>query len=538
MTTAKEEDATERGGATHMTPVGREPGEGAVILGDRRVPRSEVLAGAARAATALGSLGIGRGDSVAILLRNDVAFFTATLAARSLGAYAVPVNWHWREREIRHVLDDSGARALVVHADLLDEARAAAGPDLPVFVVATPPELADAYGLDGERCRVPAGETDWDEWIAGFEPWSGERSGAAVSMIYTSGTTGKPKGVRRSPFTAEQAADLAVINEKVLGIVASMRTLIPAPMYHSFGNAYAISALLLRSEVVLQAKFEAEDLLRLIEKHRITRLFMVPTMFVRLLQLPEATRRRYDVSSLEWVVHSAAPCPPEVKRAMIEWWGPIIVEFYGSTESGPAVYCTSEEWLTKPGTVGHTVGGSEVVILGPDRRPLPPGEIGDIYTRVPAYGDFTYQRDDSRRGEIDWSGFITSGDIGYLDGDGWLFISDRRADLIVSGGVNIYPAEIEAELVGMPGVRDAAVIGVPDPARGESVAAIVETDDGAALTADDVRAYLAGRIARYKVPSRVELVDALPREATGKLYRRKLRDMFRAAEPPTPGGRL
>jgi len=511
-----------------------EPG-GGVVLGDRRWSRAEVLDGSRRAASAVDSLGVGTGDSVAILLRNDVAFFTATLAARSLGAYAVPVNWHWRTAEIQHVLADSGAKALIVHADLVPEAERALPPGVPMLVVATPPELAEAFGVSPQECGVPAGATDWSEWIAGFEPWSGERRGAAVSMIYTSGTTGKPKGVRRSPFTAEQAVALAEINEQVLGIVPGMRTLIPAPMYHSFGNAYATGALLQRAEVVLQPKFSAEDLLRLIERHRIDRLFIVPTMFVRLLQLPEETRRRYDVSSLEHVVHSAGPCPPEVKKAMIEWWGPIITEFYGSTESGPAVACTSEEWLRTPGTVGHPIAGSEVVILGPDRAPLPPGEVGDIYTRVPAYGDFTYQRNDARREEIDWSGFITSGDIGYLDDAGWLFINDRRADLIVSGGVNVYPAEVEAELVTMPGVGDAAVIGVPDDARGEVVMAVVQRDEGVALTADDVRGYLADRIATYKVPRRVEFVAELPREATGKLYRRKLRDAFRAEGDPTRG---
>lgn len=510
--------------------------EGGVVLGDRRVPRRQILDDSRRAATALASLGVGAGDSVAILLRNDIPFFTATLAVRSLGAYAVPVNWHWRAREIEHVLVDSAAKALVVHADLVPEAEQALPARTPMLVVATPSELADAFGLSPQHCRVADGAVSWDDWIAGFEPWSGKRHGAAVSMIYTSGTTGKPKGVRRAPFSPEQAAALVEINEQVMGIVPRMRTLIPAPMYHSFGNAYATSALLLRAEVVLQPKFDAEDLLRLIERHRVTRLFMVPTMFVRLLQLPEETRLRCDLSSLERVVHSAAPCPPEVKRAMIEWWGPIITEFYGSTESGPAAVCSSEEWLQKPGTVGHTVGGSEIVILGPDRTPLPPGEVGDIYTRVPAYGDFTYQRNDERRQEIDWSGFITSGDIGYLDEDGWLFISDRRADLIVSGGVNIYPAEIEAELATMPGVHDAAVIGLPDDAMGEVVAAVIQLTPGATTTAEDVRGYLAARIARYKVPRRVEFVAELPREATGKLYRRKLRDALRRDADPAGTG--
>ena len=501
-----------------------------VVLGDRRWTRAEVLDGSRRAASALASLGVGTGDCVAILLRNDVPFFMATLAARSLGAYAVPVNWHWRAAEIEHVLVDSGAKALIVHADLVPEAERALPAGVPMLVAATPPELAEAFGLSPQQCLVPAGATNWDEWIAGFEPWTGEPSGAAVSMIYTSGTTGKPKGVRRAPFTADQLSALIEINEQVLGIVPGMRTVIPAPMYHSFGNAYATGAMLQRAEVVLQPKFSGEDLLRLIERHRVNRLFLVPTMFVHLLRLPEDTRRRYDVSSLEHVVHSAGPCPPEVKRAMIEWWGPIITEFYGSTESGPAVACTSEEWLRKPGTVGHPVAGSEIAILGPDRRPLPPGEVGDIYTRVPAYGDFTYQRNDQGRQAIDWSGFITSGDIGYLDEDGWLFISDRRADLIVSGGVNIYPAEIEAEILTMPEVRDAAVIGVPDEAKGEVVMAVIQLEHGVTISADDVRGYIADRIARYKVPRRVEFVDELPREATGKLYRRKLRDAYRAEE--------
>ncbi len=511
--------------------------DGGVVLGDRAVARADVTAASRRAATGLASLGVGAGDSVAILLRNDIPFFEVTLATRSLGAYAVPINWHWRAGEIEHVLVDSAAKVLVVHADLLDEARAVVPDGVHVLVAPTPPVLADAFGIDVDRCRVPDGDTDRGRWLAGFEPWGQARAGAAVSMIYTSGTTGKPKGVRRAPFTAEQAASLIEINEQVLGIVPRMRTLIPAPMYHSFGNAYAVSALLVRAHVVLQPRFEPEQLLALIEAHRITRLFMVPTMFVRLLQLPEEVRRRYDLSSLEHVVHSAAPCPPEVKRAMIDWWGPVITEFYGSTESGPATACTSAEWSAKPGTVGHTVAGSEVVILDPDGQPRPPGEVGDIYTRVPAYGDFTYQRREESRQEIERDGFITSGDIGYVDEDGWLFISDRRADLIVSGGVNVYPAEIEAELITMPGVVDAAVFGLPDPDLGEVVVAAIQAEPGSALTADAVRSFLSARIARYKVPRRVELLDELPREATGKLYRRKLRDAFRqqADDEPGPG---
>lgn len=509
--------------------------DGGVVLGDRKVARAEVIDASRRAATGLASLGVGAGDSVAILLRNDVPFFVVTLATRTLGAYAVPINWHWRSGEIEHVLVDSGAKVLVVHADLLDEARAVVPDGVTVLVAPTPAALADAFGIDEDRGRVAAGDTDWDRWVAGFEPWTGARAGAAVSMIYTSGTTGQPKGVRRSPFTAEQAASLAEINEQVLGIVPGMRTLIPAPMYHSFGNAYAVGALLVRAEVLLQPRFDPEQLLALIDAHRITRLFMVPTMFVRLLQLPAEVRGRYGLSSLEHVVHSAAPCPPEVKRAMIDWWGPVITEFYGSTESGPATACTSAEWLAKPGTVGHTVAGSEVVILGPDQRPLPHGEVGDIYTRVPAYGDFSYQRRGGSRQEIDWNGFITSGDIGHVDEDGWLFISDRRADLIVSGGVNVYPAEIEAVLITMPGVVDAAVFGVPDPEFGEAVVAAVQTQAEADLTADAVRAFLSARIAGYKVPRRVELVDELPREATGKLYRRKLRDAFGPRADAEPG---
>ncbi|HEX4869014.1 MAG TPA: AMP-binding protein [Acidimicrobiales bacterium] len=503
--------------------------DGGVVLGSTEVPRARLIDDSRRAAAGLASMGIGSGDSVAVLLRNDVPFFTVTLATRTLGAYAVPINWHWRAGEIEHVLLDSGAKVLVVHADLLDEARRVVPDGVEVLVAPTPPALADAFGIDPARCVVAEGDMDWDAWVASFEPWTQARAGAAVSMIYTSGTTGKPKGVRRAPFTAEQAGALAEINEQVLGIVPRMRTLIPAPMYHSFGNAYAVGALLVRAHVVLQPRFDPEQLLALIDAHRITRLFMVPTMFVRLLQLPADVRDRYDVSSLEHVVHSAAPCPPEVKRAMIDWWGPIITEFYGSTESGPATACTSAEWLAKPGTVGHPVAGSEVVILGPDERALPPREIGDIYTRVPAYGDFTYQRREGSRREIDWKGFITSGDIGYLDEDGWLFISDRRADLIVSGGVNVYPAEVEAELVTMPGVVDAAVFGVADPEYGEAVVAAVQAEPGSGVTADDVRAFLSARIARYKVPRRVELVNELPREATGKLYRRKLRDAYHQA---------
>lgn len=498
-----------------------------IVSGARRVALAELQARAQRAARGLHELGVREGDAVALFLRNDIVFFEASFAANALGAYAVPINWHFKTDEAGYVLRDCGAKALVVHADLLPQIRDGVPPGLPVFVAPTPPEIARAYGVSPP---APSGAL-WDAWRDSHAPWLEPPRATRNAMIYTSGTTGRPKGVRRQPHGPEHQKRIAEMMARVFGVRpgGGMRCVIAGPLYHSAPNVYALAAARAGGLVVLQPRFDAEELLRLVEEWRITHLYMVPTMFVRLLKLPEATRRKYDLSSLEFVIHAAAPCPPEVKRRMIEWWGPIINEFYGATETGVITFLDSAEALRKPGSVGRLEPGAAVRILDDDGRELPPGEVGEVYVRQSAYPDFTYQGLDDRRREIERDGFITVGDVGYLDADGYLFLCDRKRDMVISGGVNIYPAEIEAVLIGMPGVRDCAVFGVPDEEFGEALCAHVEPLPGAELSPADIQAWLRARIAGYKVPKLIELSARLPREDSGKIFKRKLREPYWAA---------
>jgi long-chain acyl-CoA synthetase len=249
-------------------------------------------------------------------------------------------------------------------------------------------------------------------------------------------------------------------------------------------------------------------------------------MFIRLIKLPEALRRTYDIGSLRHVIHAAAPCPAEIKRAMIDWWGPVIHEFYGSTESGAVTFANSQDALNKPGTVGRAAPGAELRVIGEDGRLLPPGEIGEIYSRIPGNPDFTYHNKPEKRAEIDRDGFITSGDVGYLDADGYLFLCDRKRDMVISGGVNIYPAEIEAALHAVAGVHDCAVFGIPDDEFGEALMAVVEPQAGVTLDAKAIRAELKATLADYKVPKHIEIRHGLPREDSGKIFKRRLRDPY------------
>ena len=499
---------------------------GTLVSGDRELPRERLFERASRASTGFDALGIGVGDAVAIMLRNDFPFLEATFAAGRLGAHAVPINWHYMAEETRHIVEDSGARALVVHADLLPQIEGAIPDGVTVLVVATPPEIAAAYGIAPERSAVPDGALDWDQWVDDYPEWKEAARDSPGAMIYTSGTTGRPKGVRRKPAKAEQLALGRKIGAQLYGFGADMRAVVTGPMYHIAPNTFAVVAAAMGDRLVLQPRFDPAELLALIDEHEITSLNLVPTMFNRLLRLPEEVRSRYDLGSLTHVVHNAAPCPPDIKRAMIEWWGPVILELYGGTESGPAVACDSAEWLAHPGCVGKPLPGSTVRILDDDGRELPTGEVGEVFMRSEANSEFTYHGRADERRDIEREGLITLGDMGYLDEDGYLFLCDRKRDMVISGGVNIYPAEIEAALLAIDGVADCAVFGIPDEEFGESLLAVVELAAGAAATADSIRAGLEGRLARYKIPKRIEFSAALPREDSGKIFKRKLRDAY------------
>lgn len=498
----------------------------ALIAGDRRIPVTTLVERAERAATGLEQLGVGHRDAVALMLRNDFAFFEASIAAGRLGAYPVPVNWHYTGDEAGYVIANSGAKVLVIHADLLGPIAADIPPGVQVRVVETPAEIRAAYGLPPERCVLPEGVEPWARWLEQFEPLPPREIVPPGTMIYTSGTTGRPKGVRRAPPTAEQAAATLETLLTVFGLEPGATVVITGPMYHSAPNAYGLSSVNLGCTTILQARFDPEQLLAMIEQHRVTHMHMVPTMFVRLLKLPEEVRRRYDLSSLKFVVHAAAPCPPDVKQRMIEWWGPVIYEYYGSTETSAVVFCSSEEWLAHPGTVGRALPNADVRILDDEGRPLPPGQPGEVAARLVNTADFTYHADDAKRAEADRAGLVAPGDIGYLDEDGFLYISDRKKDMVISGGVNIYPAEIESVLIDMPGVHDCAVFGIPDEEFGEALCAVIEPEAGMDLDAGAVRGWLRQRVAGYKVPRTVTFQTALPREDSGKIFKRKLREPY------------
>jgi long-chain acyl-CoA synthetase len=496
-----------------------------IYLDARAQSRDAVLERAARAASGLHALGVREGDAIAVLMRNDFAFIEATQAAAALGAYCVPINWHGKRDEVRYILDDVRPKVLVAHADLLGPLRGALPEGLQVLVAPTPPEACHAFGIDAAAAAPLAGERAWPGWLAGFARWDGPPMRTRATLIYTSGTTGHPKGVRREPATPEQAVDYAALMRAVYGVAPGIHALVGGPLYHSSPNAFLRQALMQAEVLVMQSRFDAEQTLAAIARHRITHAVMVPTMFVRLVKLPPEVRARHDLSSLRWVVHTGAPCAPEIKRAVMDWWGPIVYETYGGTEVGAVTLSTPQDWLAHPGSVGTLTPGARLAIYDEQGRVLPPGEAGEIYLRQPALADFTYLNNDAKRREVERDGLISVGDIGYLK-DGRLYLCDRRSDMVISAGVNIYPAEIESVLVQCPGVRDCAVFGIPDAEFGESLCAAVERAPGADVSVEQIRAYLGERLAKYKVPARIEFHDALPREESGKIFKRRLRDPF------------
>jgi len=500
-----------------------------LLFDDRETNWSTFEDAVLRAASGFEQLGVSEDAVACIMLRNEPAFLVAAFAALRLGAYPCPVNWHYKADEAGWILSDSGAKVLVVHADLLPQIEAAVPRNVEVVVVAPHRAVTAAYGIARQRASVPAGTRAWDAWLASLPRWAGAPRRPRSSMPYTSGTTGRPKGVRRMPAPPEQAERMAELARetryKGFGIEPGMRALLPGPLYHSAPNLYATQTMQLEDALlVLEPKFDAERTLALIERYRLTHAYLVPTMYVRMLKLPEKVKRCYDLSSIRLVAATGSPCAPDVKRAMIEWWGPVFHECYASSEAGVITSIDSEEALRKPGSAGRPVGVGALKILDEQGRELPPGQIGLIYARQPAYPDFTYNNNPAARAALERDGLWTLGDMGYVDADGYLFICDRASDMVISGGVNIYPAEIEAALHAMPGVHDCAVFGIPHEEFGEALAAAIQPEPGAALDAASVKAWLAARIAGYKVPRVVEFHPALPREDSGKIFKRRLRE--------------
>jgi long-chain acyl-CoA synthetase len=497
-----------------------------LLYGDQFFPHAEVTVRIAKAASGFKNRGLKCDQTAALMLRNDVAYIEATMAIRKLGGMPVPINWHLKGEELAYILQDCGTNVLVIHSDLYHDLQEHIPDNIQVFEVETPELLVTTFGLSGEGLARHEDTTDWNEWIDSQEPFTEEITVQTASMIYTSGTTGRPKGVKREAATPEQHAESIRVVGAVLGVKPGIHTVVPAPMYHSAPNAFSLFAFQLETFLVIMPRFDAEDFLRVIDQYKVSHVQMVPTMFIRLLKLPDEVRNRYDLSSLEYVVHAAAPCPPDVKKDMIEWFGPIIHEYYGSTEMGSVTLATSEEALRFPGTVGKAIPESTVIIVDDEGNEAPPDTIGTVYAMLHTSTEFTYQGDDEKRQSVGRDDLITSGDIGYLNDEGFLFLCDRASDMIISGGVNIYPAEIESVLIGMDKVKDSAVFGIPDADFGEKIAAIIQLEPDQKCTEAEVEEFLKEKLAGYKMPRHIEFRKDLPREDSGKLFKRILRAEF------------
>jgi len=476
-------------------------------------------ASADRYAKGLQALGLHAGDCVAMMLPNSADALALFFAALETGLYIVPVNWHLAAAEVAYILSDSGSEAFISH-----ERFAAVAAD-----------AADLASIRTEA-RFGVGE------VPGFAPLAelgaGEPEGppadltSGAPMVYTSGTSGRPKGVRR-PLTGTDPYQVPIASSgffSVFGIKPfdGHVHICCSPLYHTAVLNFSTISLQLGHPVVLMDKFDATEMLRLISTYRCTHSHMVPTQFKRLLALSDDVKAKYDVSSLRNMIHGAAPCPHEVKRAMLDWWGPVVTEYYAASEGGGTVI-PGDEWLRKPGSVGRPWPYSEIKILDDEKKELPAGEPGLVYMKM-GTSKFSYYKDEKKTEEAQADGnLFTVGDIGYLDDEGYLYLHDRKSDMIISGGVNIYPAEVESALTVHPSVADAAVFGIPHDEWGEEVKAVIEPAAGAApgpeLTAELLE-HLSGRVAKFKLPRTVDYVDQLPRQDNGKLYKRKLRDPY------------
>ena len=517
-----------------------------LLFDAEEIPAAVVRERALRAASGFASLGVREGDVVALMLRNEPAAMEALLAAGHLGAYWCGLNWHFKADEAGWILRDSSAKALAIHADLLPQVAAGLPAGLPVLVVQPRPLTRRMYRL-ADDFVLPPGTLDWESWLQQQAPSAQPARRARGLMPYTSGTSGRPKGVTRLPVPAQEAEQRAAagaeLSKLVLGVDARSNCLLAAPMYHSAPGNYAAFCAAAGARLRLEPKFEAERVLRLIGEDRVTHLYLVPTMYQRLLSLPAEQRQAPDLSSVRFVASTGSPCPAAIKSAMIDWWGPVIHEAYASSETGYLTFITAAEWQSKPGSVGRPAGAAIIKILDESGAELPTGQVGTIYGRQPSVPDFTYINNAEARSQIERDGLVTVGDMGYLDEDGYLFIRGRQSDMVISGGVNIYPAEIEAVLCRMPGVADCAVFGVPDDEWGEALVAAVEPEPGSAIDAEAVRDFLRERIAGYKVPKTVSFQQRLPREDTGKVFKRRIREAYladsssgAAASKPSRGG--
>lgn len=474
-----------------------------------------------RGAHLLRSLGLSSGDTIAIWAPNTLRYFEVYWAAQRAGLYITPISTRLNASEAGYILDDCGAQLLISDGSIaalepLLATRGSLCPHIKTVLVADTPF---------HDCEL------WHDAIAHFPATPIADESAGFHMVYSSGTTGRPKGVRL-PLTGGPATEphmLATRQQTRFGVGEHTVFLSPAPLYHTAPLAFSTSVQRLGGIVVVMSKFTPEGALHAIERYKVTYSQMVPTMFIRLLQMEPDKRLAFDTSSLTHIVHAAAPCPVDTKRAMIDWLGPIIYEYYGGSEGNGSTSITPEEWLSKPGSVGRADWGT-VHIADSDGNELPAGEQGLIYFE--GGWDFTYLNDVEKTASTrnprhpTWS---TLGDIGYLDSDGYLFLTDRQSFMIISGGVNIYPQEAENVLATHPKVADVAVFGVPNAEMGEEVKAVVQPrswGDAAPALAEELMAHCRAKLADYKCPRSIDFEQNLPRHDTGKLYKRELRDRY------------
>lgn len=467
-----------------------------------------------RGAQALRRLGVKSGDHIALLLENRLEFMEICWAAQRAGVIFTPISRYLQADEAAYIVEDCGAKVFITserYAGIGMQIRDLAGSELRYLM------------LDGAK----EGFEDWAALMAAMPATRLSDESAGASMLYSSGTTGRPKGILKHYQNGSIDA-LSPVFLKLLGELAAMDEdsvyLSPAPLYHSAPLGAAMTAAGLGATTIIMARFEEEGLLREIEMRKVTHTQVVPTMFVRLLKMPEAVRLRYDHSSLVAALHVAAPCPVEIKRQMIDWWGPILLEYYAGTEGNGITATTTDEWMAHPGTVGRALFGT-LRILDEEGAELPAGETGNVY--FDSGLNFSYHKDPDKTAQaFSPEGWSTLGDIGWLDGDGFLHLTDRRAYTIISGGVNVYPQETEDLLVTHPAVSDVAVFGVPNEELGEEVKAVVQPADFEAAGPDlaaELIAFCRAKLSAIKTPKSIDFRRELPRTATGKLIKRHLK---------------